>query len=88
MDWWFYVSKSQAIPDKPRMDKMRYLFVAGARCQLMVAKSASTIWVSTQATRRCAGKTEGQYQLQVLCGTLHAPLSDSTELYLRGASLG
>ena len=42
MDWWTYAVKSLALYDKSNTAKVNCFFAAGARCQLLLAKSAST----------------------------------------------
>ena len=46
MDWWTCSSKSMALSDSSNLKKIKHLFVAGTYCQLLVAKTASAIWVN------------------------------------------
>ena len=44
IDWWFCADESLAICDKLDSAKVKHFFVVGARCQILVVKTASTIW--------------------------------------------
>ena len=46
LDWWFYAAKSLAMHDISERAKVQFPFVACARSQLLVAKTASTIWAN------------------------------------------
>ena len=46
MDWWTYSDKFHALHGLFESKKLKHLFVAGARCQLLVAKMASTMWAN------------------------------------------
>ena len=40
MGWWIYTTISLTLP----LTMVKCLFVAGTRCQLLIANTASTIW--------------------------------------------
>ena len=46
VDWWTYAAKSLAFRNKSDVAKVKHLFMAGTRCQLLVAKTASTVRAS------------------------------------------
>ena len=68
MDWWTYYAKSLALKDKSEAMKIKCLFIAGARCQLLVVKMSLTAWANLFAqTLWCfPGKTQGQYVFLVV----------------------
>ena len=43
MDWWTLAARSISFPSSSDSSKIKQLFVGGARCQLLVAKAASTV---------------------------------------------
>ena len=46
MDWWAYAGKSLTPCDRYDTVQVKFLFIASARCQHLVFKTASTIWVN------------------------------------------
>ena len=43
MDWWTFAAKSMALRGSEDSKMLKCLFVAGARCHVLVAKTASTL---------------------------------------------
>ena len=54
MDWWTFAMQSLAFKSTNDGRLVRRLFLAGARCQLLVVKTASTPWVNVILKRRDA----------------------------------
>ena len=46
MGWWTYAMKSLSLKSTNDTQLVRRLSLAGARCQLLVAKTASTLWAN------------------------------------------
>ena len=46
LDWWMHTTKSLALCDKSDVDKIKCLFIAGSKFQLLVAMTAATIWTN------------------------------------------
>ena len=66
MDWWTYAGKSLALCSSSYTDMVNCPFVVGARCQLLVAKTASTSWVNVLLKRLDAflGKLKGNIRFE------------------------
>ena len=54
MDWWTFTIKSLALKSSSDVRLVLRLSVAGARCQLLVVKMASTLWANLVLKRRDA----------------------------------
>ena len=87
LNWWTYAAKSLAPHDRSDTAKVKNLFMADSRCQLLVAKTAFTIWANTLL--RCCDAVVGEAKDNIsfesfmyLCNAL---LFVSTELFPRGA---
>ena len=52
IDWWTFVIKSLSLKSAKDTCLVRRLSLAGARCQLLVAKTASTLWANVILKRR------------------------------------
>ena len=52
MDWWTFSLKSPVLQSSSDARLVRHLSLAGARCQLLVAKTASTPWANFVLKRR------------------------------------
>ena len=46
MDWWTFSAKSMALWTSEEVRMLKQLFMAGARCQLLVVKTAFTMWIN------------------------------------------
>ena len=46
MDWWMFAARSMALSSSRDAYKVRHLFAAEAHCQLLVTKTASTVWAN------------------------------------------
>ena len=80
MDWWTCTTKSFS-----DMAKVRLLFVEGARCQLRVAKTVSTICVNA-LLKRCdaiLGKVKNNISYESFMELCNTSFLDSTELFLQ-----
>ena len=81
-DWWTFAAKSMISRSSNEVRLLKQLFVAGARCQLLVAKMASSVWANLVLKRRDAVLTKVKDSISFgsfmdLCSS---PLSCSTEL--------
>ena len=54
MDWWTYAMKSLSLKSTDDARLVSHLSLAGARCQLLIAKTASTLWANIVLKRRDA----------------------------------
>ena len=72
MDWWTFAAKSMILRFSEEVKMLKLLFVAGARCQIFVAKMASTIWANLVWKRRDDGG-QGFCFSRVLHGLLQFP---------------
>ena len=87
MNWWTYAAKSLALRDRFDMAKIKRFFIAGARCQVQVTKTASTIWVKT-LFKHCDAildKMKDNINLESFMELCNTPLSISTELFPQSA---
>ena len=82
MDWWTFAAKSLAFRDSSNTAKVRH-FVMDAKCQLLVAKTASTIWANTLLKHCDAvhGKVKDNISFESFMELHNAPLPDSAELF-------
>ena len=71
MDWWMFATKSMVLSHSRDLQKVKHLLVMSTHCQLLVAKTASTVW--TNLLLKCSNTVFGQDQrsffLQILCGS-------------------
>ena len=69
MDWQTFAAKSMALWSSVEVRMLKRLFVVGTRCQLLVAKTASTMFTSLVLKRCDAILTKVKDSLfRVLCG--------------------
>ena len=54
MEWWTFAMKSLALQSTKDSRLVHRLSLAGTRCQLLVAKTASTLWANVVLKRRDA----------------------------------
>ena len=87
MDSWFYAAKSLAVRDTTESSMVKCFFVAGARTQLLGAKTAFTIWAN--ALFKCRdvvlGKVKDNISFDFFMELHNAPLCGLTKLFPYGA---
>ena len=84
-NWWFYIAKS--LCDTSEKAKVQHLLVVSARMQLLVAKTASTIWANS-TLKWCdamLGKVKDNISFELFIELCNGLLSGSTELFPQGA---
>ena len=82
-----FAAKSMALRSSGDTRMLKCLFVAGARCQLLVAKTASSIWANLILKRRDAvlTKVKDSISFESFMDLPDSPLSGSTELFPKEA---
>ena len=87
MDWRTFAAKSMALWFPEEVKMLKWLFVAGARCRLLVATTASTVWSNLVLKRRDAilTKVKGSISFESFMDLHNSPFSESTELFLKEA---
>ena len=58
MDWWTFTVKSMALKSAQEVQLIKQLCIAGADCQMLVAKTASTVWANLILKRQDAVLTK------------------------------
>ena len=84
MDWWTYVMKSLALKSTTDAYLVRRLSLAGARCQLLVTKTASTLWANVVLKRRDVvwAKVKDSISFESFMDLRNAKLSSGSDLFL------
>ena len=86
IDRWLYADKSLAIWDITERAKVKCLFVVDDRTQLLMAKTASTIWANALLFCHDAVlEVKDNINFESFMELCNAPLSSSTELFPCGA---
>ena len=83
MDWWTFAMKSLAFKSTSNACLVRRLSLTGARCQLLVAKMASTLGANLVLKRRnvVLAKVKDSVSFESSMGLQNARLSSSTTLF-------
>ena len=83
MDKWTFAMKSLALKSTNDAHLVLRLSLAGARCKLLVAKTASTLWVSPVLKRRDAvlAKLKDLISFESFMDFRNARLSNSIKLF-------
>ena len=83
MDWWRFAMKSLALKYSSDACLIRRLSLAGARCQFLVAKTASTLWANL-VLKKCdtvLAKVKDSISFESLMNLRNVRLSNSTDLF-------
>ena len=81
VDWWTFMVKSMALRSSQEVRLIKWQCVAGARCQLLVAKIASTVWANLLLKRQDAVLTmvKDSIFFESFMDLCNCPLSGSPE---------
>ena len=88
MNWWKFAARSMALSSSSDHHKVKCFFVAGARCQLLVAKTVSTMWANL-ILKRCdaiLAKVKDNILFESFMDLQNSPLSGSSELFPKDAA--
>ena len=83
MDWWTYAMKSLALKSTTDSLLVCHLSLAGTICQLLVAKTASTLWANIVLKRRdtVLAKVKDSFSFESFMDLQNAKLSSGAELF-------
>ena len=83
MDWWTFSVKSLALKSSSDARLVHRLSLAGGRCQLLVAKIASALWINLVLKQRDAvmGKVKDSISFESFMDLRNARLCNLTELF-------
>ena len=83
MAWWTFAMKSLALQSSGDAHLVRHLSMTGTRCQLLVAKTASTLWANLVLKQRdtVLAKVKDSVSFESFMDLLNVRLSSSTELF-------
>ena len=83
MDWWAYAMKSLLLKSTNDASFVCRLSLAGARCQLLVAKTSSTLWANIVLKRQDAvlAKVKDSMSFEYFIDLRNAKVSSGSELF-------
>ena len=83
LDWWTFVAKSMVLNSSEDLGMVNHQFVAGAKCQPLVAKMASILWANRilKCWSAMLTKAKDNIAFESFMDLRNTPLSDSSELF-------
>ena len=83
MDWWTFVARSMTLSSSGDHHKVKRLIVARASCQLLVAKTASTMWANLLLMRHdtVLAKVKDNVSFEFFMNLRNSPLLNESELF-------